>query len=99
MLCSSATFSKLTYWNHDTGPAASDGQARTLDWLKLAEKVGRWAGAAGACVQASVIDPWVLANYAQSLHTLCVPVCFGAHARVRRMHLSFSHAAWVHVGT
>lgn len=37
---SAATFGGLTYWNHDAAPAASDWQARCVDWLVLAEKVG-----------------------------------------------------------
>jgi hypothetical protein len=37
--CSSATFTELTYWNHDAAPAPSDWQARCLDWLLLADKV------------------------------------------------------------
>ncbi|KAI8464824.1 MAG: ribonuclease H2 non-catalytic subunit-domain-containing protein [Monoraphidium minutum] len=37
--CSAATFGGLTYWNHDAAPAASDWQARCLDWLALADKV------------------------------------------------------------
>lgn len=34
-----AAFDRLAYWNHDTAPAASDWQARALDWLALAEQV------------------------------------------------------------
>lgn len=37
---STATFRSLTYWNHDAVPAASDWQARAIDWLVLADKVG-----------------------------------------------------------
>lgn len=33
-----ATFTGLTYWGHDAAPAASDWQARTLDWLAVAER-------------------------------------------------------------
>ncbi|GBF90693.1 hypothetical protein Rsub_02993 [Raphidocelis subcapitata] len=36
---STATFGSVTYWNHDTAPAASDWQARAIDWLVLADKV------------------------------------------------------------
>lgn len=33
-----AAFSGLTYWVHDSTPAASDWQARSLDWLAVAER-------------------------------------------------------------
>lgn len=34
-----STFSKVTYWNHDLPPTATDPQRRALDWLELAGQV------------------------------------------------------------
>ncbi|MEW5301650.1 MAG: hypothetical protein WDW36_004497 [Sanguina aurantia] len=35
----SSTFSRVTYWNHDLPPTATDPQRRAMDWLELAGQV------------------------------------------------------------
>ena len=33
------TFSKVTYWNHETAPAKTDSLCRCWDWLELSKQV------------------------------------------------------------
>jgi hypothetical protein len=46
-----ATFDALAYWVHDAAPTATDGPARALTWLALAQQVGVGGrGRARVCV-------------------------------------------------
>jgi hypothetical protein len=92
--CSTATFSALTYWNHDGNPAASDWQARSLDWLALADKVRLAAGLKGlpkgrGCLRLLRFEEHVCRDRTQA-HPPCpdvpsnqnTPCCAQVHAPV-----------------
>jgi hypothetical protein len=40
----SGTFQQFTYWKHDSIPAATDMEARGVDWLSLASLVSNMSG-------------------------------------------------------
>lgn len=69
--CSSATFSGLTYWNHDSTPAAADWQARTLDWLALADKVCECVAVCGGMWRCVVVCAVVVCGGTAGQHGPC----------------------------